>query len=422
MPNIQRSKNPGLQTRHPNRLTAAAVRPLLQAIALTAGLGLAQLPAAQAQTAVPACPSEAACWSSKELAVFVRSVSTTSRGGWKHVNVSLRLFNRSSRTTSLAYMERQLIISDNRSHRSDNHGRTGGMPRFEHGQTQTNFRLEPGEHRDATIEFNVWTGQQELGDLFEISMLVREVRQIGDTQRVEGGIEHAIVLPRIREGSYSIGSGAGSADAPVAAEPPLAGASPRPSAAPAPVAAIDPCKGLTACTVDGPLQVQVLRVNSTTLMEEGSFTDPQLAVVSLKLRNLSDKPLRLVHKLGDSRLQDSAGNAYPEVAPPDPSKDGFLPYAMKDGTVSSELLLQPDATRTATLIHVLERSSKLRLTDRFQYEVELSEYDPDSRKVSRDFTVKFNSLAGKLEIKKRKSGFEKFKDQQAEDFEKFKNQ
>lgn len=394
---------------------------LLRHLALAASLGLVQVPLAQAQSHVPVCPADSACWSSKELAVFVRSVSSTSSGGWKHVNVSLRFFNRSAQATALAYVGRELVISDNRSHRSDNHGRTGGMPRFEKGQTQTNFRVEPGEHRDATIEFNVWTGQQELGDLFEVSLLVRELRQIGDTNRVEGGIEHAIVIPRLREGTYAIGSGGGAAA--VSAPVPGATASPAPLPPAAQAAApVDPCKGVPLCAVDGPLRVEVVRIGSSTLMNEGQFTDPQLAVVNLKFKNLSDAPLQLTHKLGDSHLSDSGGNKYGEVAPPDPSKDGFLPFTMKDGSVSSDLVLGPGATRSASLIHILERASKLNLKDRFNYEIDLAEYNPQERKVTRDFTVKFNGVNGKLEITKRKSGFEKFKDQQAEDFEKFKNQ
>lgn len=391
----------------------------LRAIGLFILIACAGPLAAQAQSSIPACPADAACWSSKELAVFVRSVSSTSSGGWKHVNVSLRFFNRSAQATALAYVGRELVISDNRSHRSDNHGRTGGMPRFEKGQTQTNFRVEPGEHRDATIEFNVWTGQKELGDLFEVSMLVRELRQIGDTNRVEGGIEHAIVIPRLREGTYSIGAGAAAVSAPM----PGATTSPAPLPPAAQTAApVDPCKGVPLCAVDGPLRVEVVRIGSSTLMNEGQFTDPQLAVVNLKFKNLSDAPLQLTHKLGDSHLNDSGGNKYGEVAPPDPSKEGFLPFTMKDGSVSSDLVLGPGATRSASLIHILERASKLNLKDRFNYEIDLAEYNPQERKVTRDFTVKFNGVNGKLEITKRKSGFEKFKDQQAEDFEKFKNQ
>lgn len=402
---------------HP-RAHAAALN-LLRTMAVVAGTFCLAVPVVHAQSDTAACQSDIGCWSAPELGVLVRSLSTSQHGGYHYVTVSVRLFNRTSEPFALAYIHNDLNVTDNRGNRFSRSGKVSGMPAFQNARTPADFRIMPGESRDATFEFALYAPQAVVGDQFEVSLSIRELRMIGDTNRVEPGAEHAVSLPALREGIMTGSIAGGTSGRSVAGS--TRDAAPNKRAMPAQMPKVDPCKALPACAVDGVLQIQVVRIESSTLMSEDSgFDDPQMAVVYLKIKNLDEKPVSLAHQLGASRLVDDEGNKYAEKAPTDLSKDGFLPFVTKKG-VSRDLTLQPGATRNVALLHILENSSKLKLSDKFRYEIDVSDVDPQEKSISRDFTVKYASVNGKVQVEKRKSGFEKYQDSEMKEFEKFKS-
>jgi hypothetical protein len=381
-----------------------AARALHVLLACTALAGTATWsPVAEATEVV--CAARAGCWDSNEIRVTATSVRASRQGARQYVSATLRFVNKTARPMALAHLHNSLSMTDNRGNRYDQHGPVRGLPPFSGVNTRADFLLPPGGSREATVEFQVYLGNQHLaGDQFTLAVAVKEMTPVNRDQ-VEVGVEHAVALSGLVDGQTDMsalpaGSGAMAAQA-----------------APAPQAA---CQGQPACFTEGPLLARVLQMRT---MRNDDIDDEQHAAVFVQLSNRGDKPMALAYRLGTAQLIDNNGNPYVKHGPGDLAMVTGLAIATADGA-DLGFVIEPGGSRNVALRHRIERASKVRLGQRFSYELELLEFDPQVSQKSaprREYLAVFRNIESQALAPKPKpkSGFEAYKDEQNREQQRF---
>ena len=380
-------------------------------------LGLMWHATAQAQANV--CTGNAGCWESPELAVQVLDATTSRSGGYQYVALTLRFFNKTGQTYSVAIVRGSMRGSDNRGRRYDHH-RVQGLPDLDGVNTRSDFSLTPGGSRQATMEWNSYIGRDALnGDTYTLGFAVGELR-MANQQQVSVGMQHAVTLTGIAAG---MGAAAATAPVPAAGELPvaavLAATVPAAPAAPAPAPVVDPCKGLSFCVAEGPLVARVTQLRTMLGLPED---DDLRTAVYVALSNRGDKPITLAYRLDSGLLVDANGNPYLRHGPKDVDMVDGLAVAAGNSS-GTHFVLEPGATRNVALQHRIERISKLSLVRRHNYDMQLLQLErgDSGLAVARDYLLRFRGMDTEVmqPPPRPATGLDAAREQQQRDFEKF---
>ncbi|MEP7282599.1 MAG: hypothetical protein ABI696_11530, partial [Rubrivivax sp.] len=282
--------------------------PLL--VALLAGTG--------AHAAKDPCAGQAHCQNLGHFTATVIKVNVTRQDtvtAYQGVRSTVRLTNTGSVPLVLGYRDHSSVVSDNNGLAYRWSSKATGIGVVSRGSADPQFRLAPGESRDATFEGVVQYSMrsQVAGNVFSHDITLVELNLVGDRQ-VREARDHGLNFSGLTASS-GYGAGAATARAPSAAPGTTAvvttgGVAVDPSAAADPPAAggrSAGCDGARACQAAGPLVARVVRVNVT---RSGSVTAYQGVRTTVRFTNVSSQPLILGYKNGSGAVSDETGQAY----------------------------------------------------------------------------------------------------------------
>jgi hypothetical protein len=363
-----------------------------------AALSLIGIMCAWSVQAQSACAGLGGCWEAPEMAAIAKSVRTSAQGGYQFVTVTLQFFNRTATPFSLAYTHAGSVLTDNRGNRLVPQGKVAGLPPFNNTLTPSDFSLAPGGSREATVEFSVYAPQAILGDQFDLTFATRELRPVGGN-RVDPGVEHAVSIRGLTTGAVP----AVVIGAPIVGSPAVVARAP------------SGCVGLNNCFSDGALQMQVIKIST---QRSDDIDDEQHAAIFLRITNRGDKPLKLAHKLGTAQLNDANGNVYKRHTGKDASMVSVLAVLGAQGP-NNGLVVEPGASRSVVVRHLIEHASKLKLSGRFDYEIQLVELDESANTIRHDYVATFKSLSSQALVAQQrpKSEFEQYQEQENKEFQ-----
>lgn len=380
-------------------------------------------------TAADRCNGQPLC---RDLGHFTASVTkvnvtrTNAVTAYQGVRTMVRFTNVSPRPIVLAYRDRSSAVSDDKGLAYRWSAKSYGIGVVTANTADPQFRLEPGESREASFDgvLQYSMRQQVAGSVFSHDLTIVELALV-EGQRIRELRDHAISFSGLTASAgYAAAAGAGAtaatagtlvrADAaPPAAAPPqepalpaaaeaaapaLAGVpppSPAPQAAPAaPAAPPRPAAATAAecppdrCQAQGPLVAQVLRVNVT---KAGNVTAYQTVQSVVRFTNVSSRPLVLAYKQGSGTTSDETGAAYR--------------YAFKtqgiglvgNGSADPQFRLAPGESRDASFAATLQYNVRHSVPGRvFSQDITIAELEvlgPSQMRSAHEYALSFSNLS-----------------------------
>jgi hypothetical protein len=326
--------------------------------------------------AVSACGDNPRC---AEVSTFVATVTDlreSMEGGYRHVAVTVRFRNSTPNPLFLGYVSRSGVVTDDRGNRYTLGILYGSTVRGigeigPQGSIDPKFALRPGESGDARFEF-IGPKSGLMGTRLAVELAVREIESFpGNQWRL--GREHALSF-----------SGFGEAGAPVAA---TAVAAP-PVAAPANSAVDEACAKRPECFSAGAFQAEITRLTA-------SQTTPTARAIqfSVRFRNLTGKPLVLVHTTRSTLIVDDQGNRYTPIWSNITEVRGMGSARGMESDPS--FVLQPAEAREATFQVQFGNVGKVRLGNVYNVDFaveELEVFPGNQVRPGRQFAVGFHDV------------------------------
>jgi hypothetical protein len=151
----------------------------------------APAPAAQAAPAAQttsACGSQPFCYDASDFVATITDFRTTSQGGYKIIDVTLRFFNRTTTPLGLGYAAGSGLATDDRGNRYAVYGANGlrGMGVVNGSTFDPKFVIRAGGFGDSRFELMFAPGQQVVGLTFEFDLTVNEINSVEGNQHTLG--------------------------------------------------------------------------------------------------------------------------------------------------------------------------------------------------------------------------------------------
>ncbi len=288
------------------RLIASLLSPL-PLISLGAALALAAVaPAARADACggVPTCRDLGPFTASVVRVNVTRQDRTTAYQG---VRTTVRFTNVSRQPLVLGYRDHSSSVTDNNGLAYRWSSKAEGIGVVGRGSADAQFRLAPGESRDAAFEgvLQYSLRRQVAGNVFSHDITIVQLVPVSAVQ-VRELRDHVVSFSNL-----SAGNGL------AAATPPARDAGPGPTQEPslAPRSTMPPvagrpggdCPATGACQATGPLVANVVGVNVT---RSGNVTAYQTVRATVRFTNASDEPLILAYRQGSGAVSDETGRPY----------------------------------------------------------------------------------------------------------------
>lgn len=279
---------------------------LLMALGALHGPGGAR--AADACAGVPMCRDLGAFTATATAVNVTRQDTVTAYQG---VRTTVRFTNVSDRALVLGYRDKSSAVSDDQGHAYRWASKAQGIGIVGRGVADPQFRLAPGESREAVFEgvLQYSLRREVAGRVFTHAFGIVQLA-VPNGQQVREVREHAVSFDGLTASSGYQAPPGGALARPGHAPPTAPAADPSgvPSAAPSPHVA--PAGGDCPpgwCQRAGPIVARVVHVDVT---RSGNVTAYQGVRTRIRFTNASDRPLVLAYRHGSAATSDETGQAY----------------------------------------------------------------------------------------------------------------
>ena len=286
-----------------HRLIASLLSPL----SLCAALALAAAaPAAHADACggVPTCRDLGPFTASVVKVNVTRQDRTTAYQG---VRTTVRFTNVSRQPIVLGYRDHTSSVTDNNGLAYRWSSKAEGIGVVGRGTADAQFRLAPGESREAAFEgvLQYSMRRQVAGNVFSHDITIVQLAPVS-AQQVREVRDHVVSFSNLTASNgYAASATAPVRDAgPAPTQEPFAAPPTRPTAA---GRSGGDCPTTGACQATGPLVANVVRVNVT---RSGNVTAYQTVRATVRFTNASDEPLILAYRQGSGAVSDETGRPY----------------------------------------------------------------------------------------------------------------
>lgn len=302
-----------------------------------------QSPVAAARPAVPTPTAQApgACGARKncaEVGNFVAIVSDfrlSNSGGGRVITATVSFTNKTSRALVVGYVHDSGVVIDDQGnrYRVPDSRAVRGIGEIDGDTLDPKFSLAPGERSDARFEFVFRPGREILGTKYEIDLTFREINPVSGNQW-QLGREHALNFTGFTDAGIAPTAPGLEPAAPALSTPPPAGPQSSPAA--------DPCLGTTRCYNAG-----VFVANITQVTVTGGSNQP-FVKLTMKITNVSNRPLTLAYRSRSGQLTDDAGNRYTNIGGKD--EDAYISGIglVTDNDADTGFVLAPGEARDAS--------------------------------------------------------------------------
>ncbi len=301
--------------RAPRERTPAAPITLLAALALLFALALCSPGAARAAdrcAGAPQCRDLGPFTATVVQVNVTRSDRTTAYQG---VRTTVRFTNVSSQPLVLGWRDRSSAVTDDQGNAYRWASKAEGIGVVSRGVADPQFRLAPGESRDAVFEgvLQYSLNRRVAGRVFTHEIGIVQLAVLNERQ-VRPVRDHVVSFSGLTATSgYRAGVAGGMASAGMA-PPPAPTPTPTPfdpsgapAAPPAPTVADAGDCPAGWCQHAGPVQARVVRV---TVSKSSNVTAYQGVRTSIRFTNTSDRPIILAYRNGSGSMSDETGQAY----------------------------------------------------------------------------------------------------------------
>lgn len=334
--------------------------------------------------ATDACAGSAHCAAVTSFVATVTDFHNSTSGRTRIITATVRFLNRTDHPLILGYVQNSGIATDDQGNRYAVYGSNSvrGIGEITSNRFDPKFTLQPGEAADARFELTWSPGANDIfGTRFELALAVREIVPLTGNQ-FRLGREHALRFAGFSDATIA---GAGSASSPVAASQPAAAS----NGASAPGSA---CGAVAGCYDAGPFTARVVRFTGSRLADN---TGDHMIDVTLRITNVSGKPLVLGYKANSGSIIDNLGNRYywGTAGTVDNSATGI-------GTVTArsadpQFALAPGESRDASFRLRRFRTGRNALGTAFAYSLALEQLEilPGNQvRETREYSVSFDGL------------------------------
>ena len=289
------------------RLVASLLSPLALAAALALS-AVASSAHADACGGVPTCRDLGPFTASVVRVNVTRQDRTTAYQG---VRTTVRFTNVSRQPIVLGYRDHSSAVTDDNGLAYRWSSKADGIGVVARGSADAQFRLAPGESREAAFEgvLQYSMRRQVAGKVFTHDITIVELAPVG-AQQVRELRDHVVSFSNLTaSGGYAAGPSTGRDAALASSQSPMQEPAPVPRGALPPVAGRPggDCPATGACQAAGPLVANVVRVNVT---RSGNVTAYQTVRATVRFTNVGDEPLILAYRQGSGAVSDETGRPY----------------------------------------------------------------------------------------------------------------
>jgi len=252
-------------------------------------------PASAAQTTSP-CASQPFCYDASDFVATITDFRTTSQGGYKIIDVTVRFFNSTTTPLNLGFAPGSGLATDDHGNRYAIHDASGirGMGMANGNSIDPKFVIRAGGFGDSRFElFFVPTGQQVVGLTFDLDLTVNEINSAGGNRYTLGN-EFPLQFKGLTNGSK---------DTSVVANPvkPLAAPPAQPASA---AQTTSPCASQPFCYDASDFVATITDFRTTS---QGGY---KIIDVTVRFFNSTTTPLNLGFAPGSGLATDDHGNRY----------------------------------------------------------------------------------------------------------------